>query len=89
LGTARVASYGIQLGAFSSEANARAQWQRVSARHGAVLAGLTPSIAPVASGSQTLYRLRATTPTESKARNICAALVAQREACIVFLPVEK
>ncbi|MBX3694556.1 MAG: SPOR domain-containing protein [Steroidobacteraceae bacterium] len=81
--------YGVQLGAFGSEAGARTAWQGAVSRHGAVLAGLEPAIAPVASGSGKLYRLRAAVPSEAKARSVCEALRARSQACVVVLPVGK
>lgn len=86
---APVSGYGVQLGAFGSEAGARAAWQGAVSRHGAVLAGLEPAIAPVASGSGKLYRLRAAVPSEAKARSVCEALRARSQACVVVLPVGK
>ena len=84
-----VPGYGVQLGAFGTEAGARAAWQGAVSRHGAVLAGLEPAIAPVASGSGKLYRLRAAVPSEAKARSVCEALRARSQACVVVLPVGK
>lgn len=81
--------YGVQLGAFSSEAKAQAEWQRALRTHGSALAGLTPAVAPVRSGAGTLYRLRAATPGEAKSRSICEALRAKGQACVVVLPVGK
>lgn len=86
---APLSGYGVQLGAFGSEAGARAAWQGAVSRHGAVLAGLEPAIAPVASGSGKLYRLRAAVPSEAKARSVCEALRARSQACVVVLPVGK
>lgn len=86
---APVSGYGVQLGAFGSEAGARTAWQGAVSRHGAVLAGLEPAIAPVASGSGKLYRLRAAVPSEAKARSVCEALRARSQACVVVLPVGK
>ncbi|MCW5571397.1 MAG: SPOR domain-containing protein [Steroidobacteraceae bacterium] len=84
-----LSGYGVQLGAFGSEAGARTAWQGAVSRHGAVLAGLEPAIAPVASGSGKLYRLRAAVPSEAKARSVCEALRARSQACVVVLPVGK
>lgn len=86
---ARPFGHGIQLGAFSTEAKARAEWERVARAHGSVLAGLAPAVVAVKSGGSTLYRLRAATPGEAKSRSLCEALRAKGQACVVVLPVEK
>lgn len=68
----------IQLGAFSSEAKARAAWKSLSGRY-ASLAGLSNSITQVtASDAPTLYRLRASGPGAGK---VCAALKVAGETC--------
>lgn len=86
---ARPFGHGIQLGAFSTEAKAHAEWERVARAHGSVLAGLSPSVVAVKSAGSTLYRLRAATPGEAKSRSLCEALRAKGQACVVVLPVEK
>lgn len=86
---ARPFGHGIQLGAFSTEAKARAEWERVARAHGSVLAGLAPAVVAMKSGGSTLYRLRAATPGEAKSRSLCEALRAKGQACVVVLPVEK
>ena len=86
---ARPFGHGIQLGAFSTEAKARAEWERVARAHGSVLAGLAPAVVAVKSGGSTLNRLRAATPGEAKSRSLCEALRAKGQACVVVLPVEK
>ncbi len=85
----RTIQYGIQLGAFSTEAKAHAEWQRVLRAHGSELAGLSPDIAPVRSGAGTLYRLRVATAGEAKSRSLCEALRSKGQACVVVLPVGK
>lgn len=86
---ARPFGHGVQLGAFSTEAKAHAEWERVARAHGRVLAGLSPSVVAVKSGGSTLYRLRAATPDEVKSRSLCEALRARGQACVVVLPVGK
>jgi len=81
--------YGVQLGAFSTEDKARAEWRRISGRFGGVLGGLAPVVSPVKSGAGSLYRLRASTASESAARSICESLRAQGQPCVVVLPVGK
>ncbi|MFQ3665419.1 MAG: SPOR domain-containing protein [Sphingomonadaceae bacterium] len=62
------ASSTIQLGAFSTEARARAHWKDLSARFPYV-AELSVAVAPVASEGRTLYRLRASGPGAAEACN--------------------
>jgi cell division septation protein DedD len=69
----------VQLGAFSTEAKARAAWKTLSKRF-SYLAPLTPVILPVKSGDATLYRLRA---TGGPAGSICARMKVAGEACAV------
>jgi len=70
----------IQLGAFSSEANARAAWKAMSSRF-AYLKPFSGGVTPVTSGKGTLYRLRATTGSE--ANTICGKLKVAGETCAV------
>jgi len=72
----------LQLGAFSSEARARAAFKELSARF-SYLAGLEPLILPVASDGRTLYRLRTSTGSADVARDVCARLKVAGEACSV------
>lgn len=67
----------IQLGAFSSEARARATWKEMSARF-PWLAGYSPAFLPVEREGQTLYRLRASGPD---ARSVCDRLRIAGEEC--------
>lgn len=73
----------LQLGAFSTEAKARAAWKTYSGRFG-YLAGLTPVVSAVAKDGGTLYRLRATGAADAAAaRDLCARLRVAGEACAV------
>ncbi|HQW09672.1 MAG TPA: SPOR domain-containing protein [Steroidobacteraceae bacterium] len=87
--SSRTFEHGIQLGAFSTEAKAHAEWERVARAHGSVLAGLSPAVVAVKSGGSTLYRLRAATGGEAKSRSLCEALRSKGQACVVVLPVGK
>lgn len=69
----------IQLGAFSSQAGANNAWKALSARF-AYLGPLSHSVMPTASGSRTLYRLRA---SGSDAKGICNRLRVAGEACTI------
>jgi len=79
--------YGIQLGAFGSEASAGREWARLQDRFGAQLSGLAPRIvvASSASGGQ-LYRLQAPASGEAQARALCNQLKEQSQACVPVLP---
>lgn len=74
----------VQLGAFSSEETARAEWRRVSGRF-AELKSLSPLVAAAQTGSGKLYRLQAALASEAGARDLCARLKAGGQACI-FVP---
>lgn len=72
----------LQLGAFSTEARARAAW-KVMADRFSYIAGYEPIIASTARDGKTLYRLRIAAPTPAEARDICARLKVAGEACTV------
>lgn len=71
----------IQLGAFSTEAKAKAAWKGLSARF-AFLKEMTPVVSAVDSGEAKLFRLRATGGTAPAAR-LCAQLRVAGETCAV------
>lgn len=74
----------VQLGAFSGgEAAARREWSRLSSRHGDLLGGLSPGIDVIERGGRRLWRLQAGPLTESRAREVCAALETRGEACLL------
>lgn len=77
-------NYRVQLGAFSSEDTARAEWRRAASRF-SDLKSLTPLVTAVQTGSGKLYRLQAGLASESAARDLCARLKAGGQACI-FVP---
>lgn len=72
----------LQLGAFSSQARARAAFKSLADRYG-YLEGLEPVIVPVESDGKTLYRLRAAAPGAAAAKDICGRLRVAGEACAV------
>src|SRR3979411_226617 len=51
-------AYGVQLGAFGSEASADREWRRLQGRFGAQLGGLSPRIVAASDTSGQLYRLQ-------------------------------
>ncbi len=78
--------YGIQLGAFGTQASADREWQRLQGRFGSQLGGLAPRIVVASSDSGTLYRLQAPTSGEAQARAVCDALKEQSQACVPVIP---
>jgi hypothetical protein len=77
--------YGVQLGAFGSEASADREWRRLRGRFGAELANLSPRIVVAESNSGQLYRLQAPAAGEAQARAICDSLREQEQACVPVL----
>jgi len=78
--------YGIQLGAFGSEASADREWRRLQGRFGPELGTLAPRIVLAESDSRQLYRLQAAATGEAQARAICDSLREQAQACIPVIP---
>jgi SPOR domain len=78
--------YGVQLGAFGSEASAGREWQRLQERFGAQLGGLSPRIVLASSNTGQFYRLQAAAAGEAQARAICDSLREQSQACVPVLP---
>ena len=80
---AKVGSYGIQLGAFKSSADAANQrWAHLDKEYPKLLNGLSPTVAPKKTASGTLYRLQIAGLTEQRARAICKSLKAKSQACV-------
>ena len=80
------AGYGIQLGAFGTQASADRAWQRLQGRFGSQLGGLAPRIVVASGDAGPLYRLQAPTSGEAQARAVCAALKEQSQACVPVIP---
>lgn len=78
--------YAVQLGAFGTEASAGREWQRLQARFGTQLAGLTPRIVNAGGASGPLYRLQAGSAAEAQARAICDTLRRESQACVPVPP---
>ena len=78
--------YGVQLGAFATEASADRAWQRLQGRFGAELGGLSPRIVVASTDSGQLYRLQAAAAGEAQARAICDSLKEQAQACVPVIP---
>jgi cell division protein FtsN len=80
-------SYGIQLGAFKSGANAaNRRWAHLDEAYPKLLTGLSPTVAPKKGASGTLYRLQVVGLTEKHARAICKSLKAKSQGCVLIHP---
>jgi hypothetical protein len=78
--------YGVQLGAFGSEAGADREWQRLQGRFGAELGGLSPRIVIASTSAGQLYRLQAGAAGAAQARAICDSLREKDQACVPVVP---
>jgi cell division septation protein DedD len=72
----------VQLGAFSSAANARNAWSQLSSRFRTELRGLTPVVLPVSSSGRQLYRLEARVADPAAARRLCRQLAQHSQDCL-------
>jgi cell division septation protein DedD len=87
--SAPMGSYGIQLGAFKSSADAaNRRWAHLDKAYPKLLAGLSPTVAPKKNATGTLYRLQVAGLTEKHAREICKSLQAKSQACVLILPTQ-
>jgi cell division protein FtsN len=78
-------SYGVQLGAFKSGADAaNKRWAKLDQEYPQLLSGLSPKVSPKKGTSGTLYRLQVAGLTEKRANAICKTLKAQRQACVLI-----
>jgi hypothetical protein len=76
--------YGVQLGAFSTQAQAQSQWKRVSTLYKKELHGAVSEIARgKSSGGRHVYRLKARVESEARARALCAQLKKHAQPCVV------
>lgn len=72
-----------QLGSFSSEARAQADWQRVRAKWPKQLGALKPHYVAGKVGGKTVHRLQVGLASREKAVELCAALKKHAQACTV------
>lgn len=80
-------SYGVQLGAFKSGADAaNARWARLDKEYANLLSGLTPKVSAKKGASGTLYRLQVAGLSEKRASSICHALKAHSQGCVLLHP---
>lgn len=83
----KTGSYGVQLGAFKSGASAaQERWTRLQNQYPKLLAGLSSRVSPKQTASGKLYRLQAMGMTQQHARDLCHALQAKSQACVVLPP---
>jgi cell division protein FtsN len=80
-------SYGIQLGAFKSGADAANQrWAKLEKEYPKLLSGLSPKVSPKKGASGTLYRLQVSGLSEKRANAICKTLKTHSQACVPLHP---
>jgi SPOR domain len=84
--TPESADYGVQLGAFDSQASADREWQRLQGRFGSELSGRSPRIVLASTTAGQLYRLQAPANGEAEARALCSSLRQQEQACVPVIP---
>ncbi len=78
-------SYGVQLGAFKSGADAaNKRWARLDKEYPQLLSGLSPKVSPKKGSSGMLYRLQVAGLTEKRAHAICKTLKAHSQACVLI-----
>jgi cell division protein FtsN len=87
---ATAGSYGIQLGAFKSSADAaNLRWAHLDKAYPKLLTGLSPIVSPKKGASGTLYRLQVAGLTEKHARAICKSLEDQSQPCVLVHPTDQ
>jgi len=79
-------AFGIQLGAFSTEAGANNEWHLLVGRFSSELQGLREHLVTADTPSGRIYRLQAVVGDEAHARHICEALRKSSQACVAVLP---
>lgn len=80
--TSATSNSAVQLGAFSTDANAREAWRQLAVKFHSQLAGLTSAVVPVTVSGRRLYRLEAYVASESAARGLCRQLQQQSQGCL-------
>jgi cell division septation protein DedD len=78
--------YGIQLGAFTSEDRANAEWRALQERFAEQLQGLAPQVVAAETPSGRVFRLQALTGDESRARLLCEQLKQHSQGCVPVVP---
>jgi cell division septation protein DedD len=80
--TVAQSNFAVQLGAFSSDANAREAWRQLASRFGPQLAALNSAVVPVTVSGRQLYRLDASVASQSAARQLCRQLQQHGQGCL-------
>ena len=84
---AKTGSYGVQLGAFKSGAPAaHERWSRLQKDYPKLLAGLSSKVSPKQTSGGKLYRLQVVGMSAERAHDLCHALKAKSQACVVLPP---
>jgi hypothetical protein len=78
--------FGIQLGAFSTEAGANTEWRLLASQFAPDLQGLQEHLVAADTPSGRIYRLQAVVGDETRARAICDSLRKHGQACVAVLP---
>jgi uncharacterized protein len=79
-------AHGVQLGAFTTEAAARSQWATIAGKHAAQLKGRSPHISATTTANGRLFRLQTAARDEPASRELCRALTAAGQPCVVVHP---
>jgi SPOR domain len=74
---------GVQVGAYSSEASAKAGWGRLTAAHGEILKGVNHRVVQGQADIGTVYRLQAVASDAAAAQALCGRLKSAGVACQV------
>jgi cell division septation protein DedD len=83
---AATTGFGIQLGAFGTEASANNEWRLLASQFAPDLQGLQEHLVPADTASGRIYRLQAVVGDEIRARAICDSLRKHGQACVAVLP---
>lgn len=77
-------AFAVQLGAFrSGSAAAKKRWEHLQKEYPRLLAGLSSKVVPKKTAGGTLYRLQAVGMSERRASEICKALKAKSQPCVI------
>jgi cell division septation protein DedD len=83
-------TYGIQLGAFKSGADAaKKRWAHLRKEFPKLLSAASPTVTPKKDPAGTLYRLQVVGLTEKHARAVCNALKAKSQPCVLIPPAHR
>ena len=72
----------VQLGAFSTVANAQSAWSQLTSRYRQELQDLAPQIVPVMSSGRRLYRLQVHVADPATALRLCRQLQQHSQGCL-------